>query len=377
MQPLNPIPGGGFVPQPEDEIDLIGLVKKLWLSRKVFLVILGGFALLGLAFALSSTAKYTASATFIPQVASGIKPSRLGGLAAMAGLNLGEMGEGQEIPPTLYPNLVESVKFKKALLQAVVSLPGSSAKVPYAEYYDSIQQPGVMSQVLKYTIGLPGLILKNMRSESVEDLVISEDSLIYVDKEEDRHFKRLMSQLTVSTNQKEGFVTLEFTMPSPVMAAQMATFAKELLQQEVIAYRIRNAKVQLAYTEERYQEKKEEFEAIQRRLAGFRDRNKNIATASAQTELQRLEAEFNVAFSVYDELAKQLEQAKLQVSKDTPVFSDIKSIAVPVQKSGPSRTLILLGFIFFGLLSSFVFILIKDRLIDFKINLLNELGNTN
>lgn len=66
-------------------------------------------------------------------------------------------------------------------------------------------------------------------------------------------------------------------------------------------------------------------------------------------ELQRLEAEYNFAFNIYTELAKQLEQAKLQVSKDTPVFSIIEPVTVPAEKSAPKRPLILIIFTFIGL----------------------------
>jgi len=36
----------------------------------------------------------------------------------------------------------------------------------------------------------------------------------------------------------------------------------------------------------------------------------------------------------------QLEQAKLQLEKDTPVFSVIRPVSVPVEKSAPKRSLI-------------------------------------
>jgi len=145
-------------------------------------------------------------------------------------------------------------------------------------------------------------------------------------------------------------------MPEPLMAAQMAKYAQELLQNEVIAYKISNAREQLNFTEERFAEKKTEFDQIQSRLANFRDRNQNISSATAMNQMERLEAEYNFAFNIYTELAKQLEQAKLQVSKDTPIFSIIQPVTIPTEKSAPKRPLILVIFTILGLIISLAYI---------------------
>ena len=46
-------------------------------------------------------------------------------------------------------------------------------------------------------------------------------------------------------------------------------------------------------------------------------------------EKNKLEAEFQIINAVVTELSKQVEQAKLQVKKDTPVFSTIKEAIIP------------------------------------------------
>jgi LPS O-antigen subunit length determinant protein (WzzB/FepE family) len=367
QQPPSSYPNPYFPPQPnpEDEIDLLELVKKLWDRRSFIIKILTGFIVLGLLVAFLSPVEFTASSTFIPQVSGSKKGGELSGLASLAGINLGEMGDGQEIPPTLYPKLAGSVKFQKALIETPITNPETGQPITYAQYFDEVYQPGLINSVKKYTLGLPGLLLKAVRGES-ESVASSDTSLVFVSEDEKKHFERLASQLSVTTNEKEGFVQLSFIMPNDVMSAQMALAAQKLLQEEVIAFRIRNAKEQLLFTEERYREKKAEFESMQRRLAAYRDRNKNIITASAQSEVQRLEAEFNLAFSVYNELAKQLEQARLQVSKDTPVFSDIQSVSVPTEKSAPKRPLTLVIFTMLGLIIGIGWVFGSDFYVNMK-----------
>lgn len=333
----------------EDEIDLLALAKTVWNQRKRIISIVSFFIAIGLVIALLSPKEFTASSTFVPQTADSNKSGgSLGGLASLAGINLGSMGGGSEIPPSLYPKIVSSVTFRKALLDAPLQVEGIEAKLTYRAYFEEIHNPGLLGQIKQYTLGLPGLILKSLRGSSEDAVVQTEQGLIRVSEEEFEHFKRLDNQLSVSPNEKEGFVSLSFVLPEPVMAAQMAQFAQELLQQEVIAYKISNAREQLRFTEERYEEKKQEFGEIQTRLANFRDRNQNIASATVQNQLQRLEAEYNFAFNIYTELAKQLEQARLQVAKDTPIFSVIQPVTIPNEKSAPKRPLILVIFTVLG-----------------------------
>ncbi|SNS23063.1 G-rich domain on putative tyrosine kinase [Belliella buryatensis] len=342
----------------DDEIDLLALAKTIWSQRRKVISITITFMLIGLAVAILSPKEFTASSTFIPQTSESAKGGgSLGGLASLAGINLGSMGGGSEIPPALYPKFTSSVKFRKALLQAPINVEGIKESVSYAKYYEEVAQPGLLANIKKYTIGLPGLILKALRGTSEETLLQTEEGdLIKLTEAEVEHFKRLESQLSVSPNEKEGFVSISFVMPEPLMAAQMAKYAQELLQNEVIAYKISNAREQLNFTEERFAEKKADFDQIQARLANFRDRNQNISSATAMNQLQRLEAEYNFAFNIYTELAKQLEQAKLQVSKDTPIFSVIQPVTIPTEKSAPKRPLILVIFTILGLILALAYI---------------------
>jgi uncharacterized protein involved in exopolysaccharide biosynthesis len=106
----------------------------------------------------------------------------------------------------------------------------------------------------------------------------------------------------------------------------------------------------MEFIQNRFDEKKKEFEGAQAKLAGFRDRNKNVTSALARTEEEQLQNEYLLAFNVYSELAQQLEQARIKVKEDTPVFSIIKPVTVPLEKSKPNRTLIVLIWIMIGAL---------------------------
>jgi LPS O-antigen subunit length determinant protein (WzzB/FepE family) len=66
-----------------DEIDLIELLKKIYLEKKLILKISVLASLFGVVYALFQPNEFTSSTTFIPQLSSGVKTggSSLSGLS--------------------------------------------------------------------------------------------------------------------------------------------------------------------------------------------------------------------------------------------------------------------------------------------------------
>ena len=101
-----------------------------------------------------------------------------------------------------------------------------------------------------------------------------------------------------------------------------------------------------------------------RAFAYFSDSNLNAVNTFVINEKDKLDAEFQIISAVVTELAKQVETAKLQVTKDTPVFSTVKEAIVPLKKSSPMRTQIVFYFVFTGFLLSCLFVVLKSSTIN-------------
>ena len=346
----------------EDEIDLIALAKTLWEGRKTILKTTLIFMAIGLFVAIFSEKEYTASTTFVPQSSDGKSiGGNLGGLAAMAGINLGNLGSDSGISPALYPQIVNSIPFQKELLQTPLTIDGQEQPVSYAHYYTEVYSPSLLGYIKKFTIGLPGLIIKALKPKPViarrhpelvegelKQSVNKEDKLQTITQDEKELIERLEEQLTLDVNDKDGYVTLSVNLPEALPTAQLAKKAQALLQQYIIAFKVQKSTAQLQFIQERYTEKEQEFKTAQQQLASFRDRNQHVTTALAQTNLERLQAEYDLVYGVFSELAKQLETQQLQVKEDTPVFTVLKPVNVPVEKSAPKRGMILFIWVFLG-----------------------------
>ena len=132
------------------------------------------------------------------------------------------------------------------------------------------------------------------------------------------------------------------------------------LPRKVINHKLKKAEEDLGFIEERYNENKKAFEQAQGNLAKYRDANKNVNTASALTEVERLESEYQLAFSVYSELAKQVEMQKIQVKENTPVFSVLQDPVISLQRSNTSRSIVLICWTFLGIFLGIVTIFSKE-----------------
>jgi uncharacterized protein involved in exopolysaccharide biosynthesis len=339
----------------DDEIDLIALLKTLWESRKLIIKTIIIFMVFGIIVALFSPKEYTASSTMVPQL-SGSK-SKLGGLsslAAMAGFNLDMNIETSELSPYIYPQIVQSVPFQLELMDTKFKFNGIESPISIYEYYtEDYAKPDIISEVKKYTIGLPFVILKALKSrQSLEENASSCDSLFYspIELTEKQETIRKIIEKTVilETNDKQGYVVLYATAHDSKLAAQLAFKAQSLLQKYITEFKIKKASAQLAFIEDRFNEKRKDFEKAQANLAAFRDRNKNVTSAVARTEEERLQSDYKLAFEVYSQLAQQIEQAQIKVKEDTPVFSIVKPVTVPIEKSKPNRPLIMIIWTFLG-----------------------------
>ncbi|HAQ17668.1 MAG TPA: hypothetical protein DCR40_00355 [Prolixibacteraceae bacterium] len=333
----------------DDEIDLLALAKTFWKGRKTILRTILIAGIFGVIIALLSPKEYTATTTIVPQTSS--STNKLGGLsslAAMAGFNLDNASSGEILSPTVYPEIVSSAPFQLDLMNLPFTFSEVNHPVSLYEYYSEISKPGVLSLIGKYTIGLPGVILSAIKGDNEPKTITENKGPIALTKKQEKVRKMIAEQVTINLDTKQGFITLQAAFPEALLSAQVADQARELLQKYITRFKIEKASDKLAFIEQRYQEKKKEFEKAQSKLAYFNDQNKNVTSAVARTEEVRLQGDYTIAMNVYNELAKQLEQAKIQVKEETPVFSILEPAMVPREKSKPKKGIIVAIWIFLG-----------------------------
>lgn len=339
----------------EKEIDLVELIRLMWINRWLVIKITGVMMLLGLMVALFSKKEYTASCDIILQSSSGTTSSSMSSLAALAGINIGQMQNSnvRALSPYVYENVLNSTSYRKELMYTVMDFEKADRPVSFYEYFTSeeFNKPGVMDYVKKYTIGLPGVIIGAIRGQQPESeaSAVDEGSPIETLTSKEASCVSLLSKAVVITlDDKKGYITLTANMPEPVAAAQLAQAAFDILQKYITKFKIEKVQSDLDFVQERYDEAKRNFDEVQARRAKLRDANMNTTRYSALAELEKLDVEYALRQGVYNSLAQRVEQAKINVKETTPVLTIINPVTIPRQKSKPRRAMILFAFTFLG-----------------------------
>ena len=356
----------------EEGIDIMALVKQLWDGRKTVIIWTCAFIVLGLIAALTMKRTYDVKTVMVPQLNSKSNSS-LSSLASLAGFDLGTANTGAELSPLIYPQIVGSVTFRKELMYTPLHYEKCDTAISMFDYAQSdYAKPSAIGAVFialkKYTIGLPGVILGAMRGEK-EPVVLPEGEgtadnapkPLVISEDEEKILKKLAENVTLAVDKKEGYITLNVRGSEPIQTAELAIKAQQLLQEELTRFRIEKSESELEYIQARYNEIKTETESYQEQLARVTDRSQSISNTRDRIERDRIQTKYTISSSIYSELAKQLEQAKMQVKKDTPVFTVIQPITVPNQASN-SRAKTLIIWTFFGFILGCGIVLGKEYL---------------
>jgi len=361
-------------PQPkpvaDDEIDLLALVKTLWNGRRIVILSVFTGIILGVVVAMLSPKEYTATTVMVPQMGndSQSKLGGLSGLAALAGISMDNMNQGSDLSPLVYPQIIGSIPFQLELMNTPLNFENHSMPISFFEYSIKYSTGSVLGSIKKYTIGLPGVLINAIKGKS-KKLSLPGDSTkqpIHLTEDQVTVQKALDAMVSLDLNPKEGYITLTVKMPEALAAAQLAQKAQSLMQSYITEFKIQKAKANLDFIQGRYDETKAEFEKAQVSLAVINDRNKNFTSGLPRIETDRIQTKYTITFSVFQELAKQLEQAKIQVKKETPVFTVVQPVIVPTEKSKPKKSMIVAIWLFLGGIVGMGIVFGKDYLKDIK-----------
>lgn len=349
----SPSPFPHYQSQPDEQRgDWVSLTRKLWNGRTTLIVsVLVGMSI-GVALALLSKPSYTATAILVPQTTTSAT-SQLSGLASLAGINV-NLAQASELSPVVYPRLANSLRFKLEVMYTPYRFKKYDEPVSLYEYYT--REKPVAGE---FAPAAPG-DSTSVSAESRLSLSSTEPAALTV---AEAKVKRILDKnIFLSLDKKDGLLTLKVTLPEAEAAAQVAQKVQDMLQRDIIRLQTGKAQAELDFIQERYDAVKAEAESYQAALAAGSDQFKELVSSVPKISNTRLQTRYNIANSVFQEMAKQLEQAKIQVKKDTPVFTVVEPVSVPYQKDGQGRVVLVLVFTMLGAIVGVVLIMLKQNL---------------
>jgi hypothetical protein len=320
------------------------------------------FFVIGCIVALLSPVVYTAQTTFIPQVSEdqmSTSKGGLGSLASLAGINLnqGSSTSDSYLSPLLYSKIANSDEFSLKLIEEeLISLNGDKFTIKEYLLSDTNSSFSLIRFIKKYTIGL---FTKNDNELKSKETV---NGYNFITQEEFGLVKSFKRKFSIVLNDKEGYIEVIAIDKDAFISSQLVKIVTKNLQSRIIELRTNKIKERLEYSKNQYELKQIEFNILQNNVAEFKDSNKNISTARFMSELQKLESEYQLQQNILMTLASEFNNNKIKLNKDTPIFSVIDEVSVPNERSEPKRSLIVLIYMFLGLVLSTGYLLAKEPL---------------
>lgn len=336
------------VQEPDNDeitIDWMDILRRIIAIRKSLYKAAGVGVILGILIALSIPKQYTVTVTLSPEM-GGDKASS--GLASLASSFLGTAATSSSpdaLNATLAPDIVASTPFILELFNTKVQTLNGKLDTTLVAYLDEQKQPW-----WGYIKAAPGIAIGAIKSLfSEEPDTVSVLNPFQLTKKESEKVEGLRKVLTADVDKKTAMTTITVTLQDPKVTAIVADSVVAKLQQYIIDYRIKKAKEDCAYLEQLYKERQQEYYDAQSKYAHYFDSNRNIALQSVRAEQERLQNDMNLAYQVYSQVAQQLQVARAKIQEEKPVFAVVEPATVPLQPSGTSRKMILVGIVFLAI----------------------------
>lgn len=326
----------------ELEIDWMEILRKIIAIRKTLYKAAGVGVVLGIIIALSIPKQYTVTVTLSPEM-GGDKAG--GGLASLASSFLGGAATSSSpdaLNATLAPDIVASTPFILELFNTRVQTLDGELDTTLVAYLDEQKTPwwGYIIKAPSMAIGA----IKSLFSEETDTVTtLNPFQLTPIEAGKVASIKQSM---TAEVDKKTAMTTITVTLQDPKVTAIIADSVVTKLQQYIIDYRIKKAKEDCVYLEQLYKERQQEYYEAQSKYAHYFDSNRNIALQSVRAEQERLQNDMNLAYQVYSQVAQQLQVARAKIQEEKPVFAVVEPATVPLQPSGTSRKVILVGVVF-------------------------------
>lgn len=283
------------------------------------------FLLVGVLYAFGKATNYTATVRVMPELKSAPGTGGMGdlkSLAGLAGVSIDNVNAPEAIRPDLYPDIVASVPFALHLLaQPVVPAERRNAQ-RLQDYLLDRQRASWRGRLLggwdeTAPAATPGV---RLRLSAVQANLVG----------------YLANRVTAVIDRRSGIITITATLPDPAVAGQVAEHALAHLTRYVTNYRTGKARQQVRFLETQVANARRRYQGAEYALSRYRDLNRSLYLNTAKIEEQRLQSDYLLAQTVYGDLSKQLEQARIKVQEEAPVFEVLEPAHLPLPKSGPA-----------------------------------------
>lgn len=314
---------------------------------------------IGVYYSMTREDIYTSSTRLVSKLSNEKNANTsLQNIASLAGINL-DLNNDNLINEDFYPIIFETIELKKSFIDIKID----------DDYYlrDYILENNKSSFNI---LSLIKKVFNFFRSfhineiDNKEEIKIISTDIFKITDDDFKIIKGLNNIINIEIDNENSSFILTCNMNNKNYVANVLSKVKMILQEKIISINIDKLIDEKIYIESLLNEKKIEFNKIQNKLSEFRDKNINLSTEKIKNELNNLQSEYNLIFNIYSELLLKYENKKLEIKRNTPIFTALEPITIPNERSYPNKVklTIFITFIFTILFTViYLFISLSNR----------------
>ena len=348
-----------------EEIDIMEFVAKLWKNR--LMIIKWGClgVVIGLVVGFSLPKTYKASAILAPEAAESTS-SGIGGIAAMMGVSITNGTDA--ISVEMLPDVAHSTPFIVELFDLPVQFErkDSILNTTLFDYMVNYQQKPWWSPIMAAPMKVLSWCISLLKEKEPEEIIASKENrnLATLTKKERKVVGHFAENIIINIDKKTGKTQIEMEMQDPLVVYTTTQAVVDHLTEYMSNYRTSKVRQDIKNLTAIYEQRKADYYEAQQAYAKYVDANKNVIRQSAQAEQERLQQEMNLAYQIYSQVATQLETTRIKEQETKPIFTVLEPVAVPNQKSGPSKAKLLILFTFLAGCGAAAWTLFKDDVLE-------------
>jgi uncharacterized protein involved in exopolysaccharide biosynthesis len=322
-----------------DSIDLGLIIGQLWAKKKTFFKVWIITFVLASAYILCIPRTYSSEIKLAPEIDNSFSEGALGSIASSFGFDIGSMATTDAISPELYPELLATNDFVCLLFPMTVENKDNTLKTSYYEYLDKHQKSPWWSFISRWVKSLmpqdKDVIVGGGKKGTMNPLNLTRRQSMIAESVKDN--------IICSIDRKTSMITIEVTDQDPRICATIADSIRLKLQEFIIDYRTKKARIDVEYYRNLVAESKEEYEKARQIYAKYADTHGNSIMESVNSRKEELENELQLKNSNYVAYNTQLQASIAKLQQRTPAFTLLQGAAIPVKPSGPKRMIFVLA----------------------------------
>ncbi len=357
----------------EDNMDIKTILKQVYRGRKTIYYAMAIAFVLAVFVVILTPREYDTKVILLAESnARSGSSGLLGQLGAMSGMNIGDIiglnlggsSSNEALTPDLYPDIVKSTPFLLDVMQQKITDSMDHKTMTVSEYLQKYSRPS--------PAGLPGYLIRKIigGKKKYNEVKHFRKGVIKLSKGQSDLLKTLSEMIQVEVRnqgnkllkRKSNTFSVNVEAQDPLVSALLADSVVNCLKRYVVNYNTQKAQKDLNFIKVQFLNAQHNFYIAQKILADYSDSNSNVILASVNIQRVRLQKEYNLSASIYTSLAQLLEKAKIQVQNHTPVLTVIQPPVVPLKKSAPKTTLIIIEMLLVGGFVGFCIELVKIML---------------